>query len=52
MTSPHRYSEVRSVEEAMDELQEGAGTRYDPKLVKIFTIAWHNGSVKLIAGDG
>ncbi|HSQ25631.1 MAG TPA: HD domain-containing phosphohydrolase [Anaerolineales bacterium] len=51
MTSPHRYSEVRSLEEAMDELQEGAGTRYDPKLIRIFTIAWHNGEIFKIAAS-
>lgn len=49
MTSPHRYGAVRSLEEAMDELQEGSGTRYDPKMIRIFTIAWHNGEIFKIA---
>lgn len=49
MTSPHRYGKVRSLEEAMEELQECSGTRYDPRLIRIFTIAWHNGEIFNIA---
>lgn len=51
MTSPHRYSSIRSLEEAMDELHECSGSRYDPKLVRVFTVAWHNGEIHKIAGS-
>ncbi len=49
MTSPRRYGQVLSMEEAMDELQECSGSRYDPRLIKFFTISWLNGEVHKIA---
>ena len=49
MTSPHRYGKILNYEEAMDELQDNSGKRYDPKLIQIFTIAWHNGDILKIA---
>lgn len=49
MTSPHRYGKFLSPEEAMEELHECSGTRYDPQLIRLFTIAWHEGEVFDIA---
>lgn len=51
MTTPHRYGEQRSFEEALQEIQDLSGIRYDPRLVSVFFTAWELGQIEAIAAN-
>ena len=45
MISDRPYRDALSPEEALDELDEGAGSQFDPALAEAFVVAWHAGAL-------
>ena len=43
MTSPRSYRDALSDEDALEEIERGAGTQFDPDLVRVFTDVVHAG---------
>jgi putative two-component system response regulator len=51
MTTDRPYSTARSLDQAYQEILDGAGSRYDPRLVAAFKEAWDSGRIKEIAAQ-
>jgi len=51
MTTDRPYSTARTLEQAQQEILNGAGNRYDPFIVEAFMRAWESGRIQEIASQ-
>ena len=50
MTTTRVYREVATLEDALREIEDCAGSQYDPEIVTAFRQAWDVGAIREIAG--
>jgi len=52
MTTKRAYQKAKSIQQAYQEIVQGAQSYYDPAVVAAFTRAWDFGEIQAIAGNG